>query len=120
MSEERRTTRSLKCILTPEELKTAGSVMAAAVTEKNQAEDDLKSVSSQFKAKIATAEAMISLNASRIQNGYEFRSVDCIIREEGAEIVTIREDTFEVVERRTMTPSERQGKINFDSGEVFP
>ena len=51
--------------------------------------------------------------AKRINNGYEFRQVDCQERwNYGSNIITVfRTDTYETVSRRTMSREEMQRKL---------
>ena len=104
------TNRSLKYVLTGEELKKISEQMANAVLERDEALDGLKSVQAQFKARITGAEAMISLSASKIQTGYEFRNINCEVQRDydTGQIQLIRIDTGEIIETRAMTASERQ------------
>jgi hypothetical protein len=107
---ETTTTRNLKCVLTEEELKKISEQMANAVLERDEALDGLKSVQAQFKARITGAEAQISLCASKIQNGYEYRNVECAIERDYllGEIRYFRKDTGEKADSRSMTADERQ------------
>lgn len=111
-------TRHLKCILTEEELKKAGEEMAKAYTDLESEQDGLKAAQAQFKARIAALEAQIGLSANKIQNGYEFRQVECENREFGLSIETYRIDTGEVIEIRPMTKDEKQRKFNFEQEQA--
>lgn len=109
--------RHLKCILTEVELKKAGEDMAQAYLDLSSEQDGLKAAQAQFKAKIAGFEAAIGLYANKIQNGYEFRQVECESREADFTIETYRTDTGEVIEIRPMTKDEQQRKFDFEENE---
>lgn len=109
-----KTIRNLKCILSEIELKQAGEQMAQAYLDLEAEQDALKSSQAQFKARIAGHEAMIGLCANKIQSGCEYRNVDCHEEEDGFSILTIRDDTGEAVDARTMTREEQQRKIPFE------
>lgn len=106
---------TLKCLLTEEEIKAAGDLMARADGERVDAEATLKSVSAQYKAKIASAEAMVGAEASKIRSGYEFRPVEVRVEfdHERGTVERFRTDTFEMIEGRRMTTFEAQRKIRF-------
>jgi hypothetical protein len=109
----RNTTESLKCILTDDEIRRYGIAQARANAEIATAEEELQSVKSQYKSRIDGATATRNDMAKRINNGYEFRPVECQERwDYGANIITVmRTDTFETVSRRTMTRDEMQRKL---------
>jgi hypothetical protein len=108
-------TQSLKCILTPDEIKKAGDLMARAEGERTDAESTLKSVQAQYKAKIASAEAAMGAEASKIRSGYEFRTVEVLVEFDHSRgtVEKVRTDTFECIESRRMTDYEAQRKIKF-------
>jgi hypothetical protein len=101
----------LKCILTELELKQTGENMAQAHLDLVSEEDGLKSVQAQFKARIAGHEATIGICANKIQSGCEYRPVDCHEEEGDTEILTVRDDTGEIIKRRPMTKDECQGNL---------
>ena len=109
----RNTTESLKCILTDDEIRRYGIAQARANAEIATAEEELQSVKSQYKSRVDAATANRNDMAKRINNGYEFRQVDCIERwDYGSNDITVRRiDTWEVVSRRTMSREEMQRKL---------
>jgi hypothetical protein len=109
----RNTMESLKCILTDDEIRRYGIAQARANAEIARAEEELQSVKSQYKSRIDAAAATRNDMAHRINNGYEFRQVECSERwDYGANVITVfRTDTWEVVSRRTMTRDETQRKL---------
>lgn len=109
----RNTTESLKCILTDDEIRRYGIAQARANAEIARAEEELQSVKSQYKSRIDAAAATRNDMAQRINNGYEFRQVECTERwDYGSNITTVmRTDTYETVSRRTMSRDEMQRKL---------
>jgi hypothetical protein len=91
-------TFSLKCMLTEEEKLKYGVEMSEAVSEKSRKEDDLKSVSTQFKAEIAGLNAKVGAIAEKIRSGSEYRNVECtIVYDWDRKVRTwIRKDTGEI------------------------
>jgi len=96
--------------LTDADYKNLAIKMGQAGTEIAQAEDHLAAVKSQFKAKIDTAKAKSNEYASIANAGVEYRQVDChLIKDYQHSFVrTVRLDTGEIVNERTMTTAERQ------------
>ena len=67
----------VKHVFTKEEKARIASDMAQKVSHVQQLEDDLKSVKSDFKAQIDSAQATVSSAAKKLTTGYEMRSMDC-------------------------------------------
>jgi len=113
MENENKTTEYLKCVLTEEEIKEVGGNLARKYSQIQDLEAQKKSVVSDFKARIDGLTAEASRCANIIQNGYEFRTIDCEIVKDFAEgkIRTVRTDTGEVIKERDMTSKERQEKM---------
>ena len=109
----RNTMESLKCILTDDEIRRYGIAQARANAEIARAEEELQSVKSQYKFRIDAAAATRNDMAQRINNGYEFRQVECTERwDYGSNVITVfRTDTWETVSRRTITRDEMQRKL---------
>ena len=109
----RNTTESLKCILTDDEIRRYGIAQARANAEIATAEEELQSVKSQYKSRIDGATATRTAMAKRINNGYEFRPVECVERwDYDSNVITVlRTDTYETVSRRTMSREEMQRKL---------
>ena len=109
----RNTTESLKCILTDDEKLRYGIAGARATAEITTIEDELQAVKSQYKSRVDAATATRNDMAKRINNGYEFRQVECEERwDYGSNIIiVIRTDTYETVSRRTMSREEMQRKL---------
>ena len=109
----RNTMESLKCVLTDDEIRRYGIAQARANAEIARAEEELQSVKSQYKSRIDAAAATRNDMAQRINNGYEFRQVECQEHwDYGSNVITVfRTDTWETVSRRTMTRDEMQRKL---------
>ena len=107
--------QTLKCYLTPVEIRDTGERMARAVGEMNETAATLKSVSTELKARIASTEGTISECATKIRSGYEFRPVEVSVYFDYATgtVRKVRNDTFEEIEERPMTAHERQRSIKF-------
>jgi len=100
----------LKCVLTETEIKTAGAQLARSYSEITDLEDQKKSVVSDFKAKIDGATAQASILARKIQNGYEFRDIDCeeVWNWDEKLVYLVRLDSGEEIRSRVMTSGELQ------------
>lgn len=100
----------LRYTFTKEETEEISKQMAIALLSKSEAEDRLKSVSTQIKSTITEAEAKARACAEKVRSGYEYRDIECIrIYDYDANTVRfIKEETGEVLEQRSMSPSERQ------------
>ena len=100
----------LKCVLTETEIKTAGAQLARSYSEITDLEDQKKSSASDFKARIDSASAQASIVARKIQNGYEFRDIDCeeVWNWDEKTVDVVRLDNGETVRSRTMTVGELQ------------
>ena len=111
--EAEKTKEYLKCELTEEEIKELGAGLARKYSEITDLEDQKKALASDFKSQIDSATALASTMARKIQNGYEFRNVDCEIRKDYIDTTVrlIRLDTGEIVKERPMEPNELQGKL---------
>ena len=110
MKDTEKTHEHLKCILTEEEIKEAGASLADRYSEITDLEEAKKSVTSDFKAKIDSATADASVLARKIQNGYEFRNVECELQfcTDDKIVQSVRLDTFEIFKSRPMTSDELQ------------
>lgn len=79
-----------------------------------ETEDQKKSVVSDFTNTITGVKAKISGLANKVNNGYEFRNIDCEIsfnNPEAGQKTIIRIDTGEIVKIEDMTQSERQENL---------
>lgn len=110
MNEEVLIKEYLKCQLTEKEKTELSAQIAKAISDRASAEAKLKEVSTAIKAQIAQFDAEISEKALQINNGYEYRNVECRMDKDyrlGTVTIT-RLDTGEVIRERPMTGEERQ------------
>jgi hypothetical protein len=104
---------SLKHKITDKEMAGLAREQSEALQNKSVAESDLKSITTAYKAKIEEAQAKVNGLSARIQSGYEFKNVRCIIANERPEgyRLTIRLDTGHIATRRKLDQAERQIKL---------
>lgn len=106
--------RWLRCNLTNEEKLTAGKLQADKAIEIGQVEDDAKRISAEFKAKLATIQAELSVLANKISSGYEHRNVECTVHfatPKPNKKRIVRNDTQEEVCIEDMTQDEMQREL---------
>lgn len=86
---------------------------ARALSEKDQAESEYKSVKKMFDARIAAADSQAKLCSEHYRNGYEYRYVECEkVTDYGMnELSVVRLDTGEVVFSRSLTEDEKQMRL---------
>lgn len=109
--------RLVKCILTKAELEEKARQLAHECQRRGDTEDQKKQVVSEFKAKLDAITATINQLSGHINNGFEYRDVDCEVRMHTPQVNTktiVRMDTGECVEAQDMTPEEMQEKIDFE------
>jgi len=119
MSEEVLIKEYLKCHLTEKEKTELSAKIAKAISDRSSAEAKLKEVNASIKAQIAQLDAEISEKALQINNGYEYRNVECQMDKDyrlGTVTIT-RLDTDEVIRERPMTAEERQMELPGDKKE---
>jgi roadblock/LC7 domain-containing protein len=112
--ETKKVKRLLRCILTKDELLACGKTQADKFSELVALEGDLKRVTADFKAKIASCEAEMQSMSSKISTGYEFRQVVCtaiMSDPEPTKKLIIRDDTTEHVGVEDMTQEELQREL---------
>ena len=111
--EPRKTTdrRTLKYEFSPDELRDMARDLARSIQEFATHEDALQSVKADFKAKMDSLTATINRISMHINNGYEFRLIECLteyhVPRDGMKRVT-RQDTGLVVDEVKMAPQEMQ------------
>ena len=113
MNGHKELTRNLKWTLTQDEVRTYGVELARANASKDEAEERKKEVDAQLKAEIESHSTR-SLNLARkINNGYEYRDVKCLVEYDYDKnmVQIVRTDTQEIVETRAMTEDERQTSL---------
>ena len=109
----RKTKRILKVILTEAEERQFGKDIARARQELAATNDQLDEVKAQFKARLEGHEKDMNRLALLLNNGYEYRDVECevISNYKDGQITVVRTDTGEPVEERAMTDNERQREL---------
>lgn len=116
----KKSTRYLKYQFTETELRDKATQLARECRQNEEMEDEKKSVVSDFKAKIDGLQAKISLLSGHINNGYEYRNIECEVSLNtpvtGKKTIT-RTDTGERVGIEDMDHDELQEVMDF-SGEV--
>ena len=87
--------------------------IARAVSDIAQAGVAEKTFKTQIKSRKQQAEAIISDCASKLNEGYEMKNIDCrIVKDYEAGLISYESvETGEVVEEREMTPQERQMEL---------
>jgi len=113
--------RYLKYAYTDSEKKEMAGRLSRATIEAREAGDELKAVQAQFKSRIESAKNQANDLAQKIEQGYEFRNIDCRIKRDYAhgKICIYRLDTDEMIESRDMTVKERQIPIGEDCTMEF-
>ena len=110
----------LRVDFTREELEGFGKDMARSAAARDEAVEGKKAAAAQFSEKIARAEMELASLARKINNGYEFKNVECKIRLDYPSIgfaSVVRQDTYETVETRLMTPEEKQRELPLEETE---
>lgn len=108
----------LRCEFTTEEINEKAKQLANENRNYTEIENDKKSVTADFGARLAESKAKIDRLANHINSGYELRRVNVEVRmhdpEEGKKTV-VRLDTNETVEILNMTEDELQEELDFEN-----
>lgn len=106
----------LKCILTQDERNTLGDDLAQQYIDIQQLEEQKKSATSNFKAKIDAATADASQKARVLKDGYEMRDVEVETRYDASIglAIIVRKDTGEIIKQRPLTQEERQQELELE------
>jgi hypothetical protein len=114
--------RSLRCDLTNVERLEKGRALAEADAECARIEEEKGRVAAQYAAQIKTATSRRHELAGAIRQGYEFRDVTCSVQHvySDREVLVVRLDTGEVIERRGMNPTELRQAERRAQGSLFP
>lgn len=110
----------LKYQFTEQELKDISKKLAYENKNFDELEDAKKSVVSDFSSKLNSARATISKLSSNINNGYEYRDIECEIRlnePESGQKTIVRRDTGEIVRIEEMTDREMQEELKLEDKE---
>jgi hypothetical protein len=113
LKEKEITKELVKYIFSEDELKEISQEMARKINEQTHLEDELKAVKSGYKSQIDATAAAINSAATKTNNGYEMRNVECELERDFKlkRIIIRRTDTHEVVKERDMRPDELQMSI---------
>lgn len=110
----------LRCEFTSEEINEKAKQLANENRNFIEIENDKKSVTADFGARLAESKAKIDRLANNINSGYELRRVNVEIRmhdpAEGKKTV-VRTDTNTVVEVLNMSEEELQEEMEFNEAE---
>jgi len=111
---KRNTTKFLKYVFTEEEKRELAENMARKVTEADELEGQKKTVTSEYAAKINSANTEAQSTAKKLTSGFEMRQIDCEeqLDYDQKEVTTIRLDDGEIVETRTMSNLELQQSLD--------
>jgi hypothetical protein len=102
-----------KYVFDEDEKREFATDMARKVAELNKAENDLKAVKSDYKSQIDGLTASVQNAATKLNNGYEMRNMDCEKQPcwESHEWQMVRVDTGEIVKTRKMSSEDLQMKV---------
>jgi hypothetical protein len=114
--------RSLRCDLTNLERLEKGRALAEADADCARIEEEKGRVASQYAAQLKTATSRRHELSAVIRQGYEFRDVNCRVQfvYPDREVLVVRTDTGEVIERRGMNPEELRKAERRAQGNLFP
>jgi hypothetical protein len=113
-------TEWLKYNFTEKELREFAKELARETALLAEAEEQKKAIVASFSEKVATAKTKLSILSRYINNGYDYRNVDCSVLmdspKDGMKTV-YRDDTGEEVKIAPMTPEEKQYVLTLASDE---
>lgn len=100
---------TLKCALTPSEVKERASRLAIIQREIEEEEDEKKATASNFANELKRLGLIRQSLARQVRDEATFRQVECIERiNEQSEVERVRTDTGEIIKTRPATNDERQ------------
>lgn len=113
MPEKNFSNEFIKYLFSEEEKQSIAINMAQKVAELQQAEDNKKAIMSDYKSQIDGIQANVNLAATKLNNGYEMRTIKCEIVPNWDDKVWehIRVDTGELAKTKKMTPDDLQMQI---------
>ena len=122
--EEKMITRILRVGFDGKETVQLAEQMANAYRNLNRTQDELASVTAQYKSKIKQIEAGIATVAEKLNTKWEMRSIECVERWDyiTGNIEIFRNDTGEKIDERAMTGEERQQNLfeGKEAAQGFP
>ena len=104
----------LRVILTEKEMLAAAKESSMALLKINRLESDLKSINKKFKADIEVGKLTMQNNAKLVEDGYEYRTVECRWAMNWGKGVKsmMRMDTMKIIKKDVkIEDSERQEEI---------
>lgn len=109
-------TESLKCILTEKEKVDHAASLSDLISKEIELEGRKKSIAKTIGAEIDALKLNYREISTAIQQGYEFRDVECYMEHDYGKGVKhkVRSDTGEVVLTQDLTDFDRQMKIKMD------
>jgi len=114
------TNEYLKYQFTEQELKEISKKLAYENKNFDELEDAKKSVVSEFSSKLNSSRAAITKLSNNINNGYEYRDIECHILLNNpidGQKTIVRTDSGEIVRIEEMSPAEMQEELEFKGDE---
>ena len=87
--------------------------MKATCSDLNQAEDEKKAINSDLKSRIDGLQATVNGSATKLNNGYEMRTIKCeVVPDYESKVFRyIRTDTHEIAKERRMSSDDLQMEL---------
>jgi hypothetical protein len=116
--QETKTVKILKVMFSEKEKVDMAGQIANSIRNLNRVEDELASISAEYRSEIKKYQIEIKTTAQKLNTGWEMRSIPCIEKKDydNGSIQIFRNDTQEMIEERAMTAEERQMTF-FDENE---
>lgn len=115
-----KTKEYLECKFTEDEMRTIAKQLAHENRNLEEIEAKKKTVNTDFANQIQFSKTSISSLSNKINNGYEFRDVECVTKfncpNSGKKTIT-RMDTGENIDIQDMTAAEMQEPLFAEEGE---
>jgi hypothetical protein len=104
---------------TDEEKYQISKKMARTITEKQELEEEKKSVMKDYTSKLAAKSVEISADSRRVYDGFELRQMPCwVIKDfEKDKLIFVRKDNNEIIDIVQMTDFDRQGNLDLKEQE---
>lgn len=112
---------SLKHVLTDNEMAGLARQQAQSYDKLKVLENDLAAIKKDYGGRIVLANAEVGSITSRVNSGFEFRNIPCILldeRPEGYRLV-VRTDNGHIARRRKLQPEERQIKLSSEEPREY-
>jgi len=103
----------VKYVFSEDEKKEIATELAQKVSDLNQAEDEKKAINSDLKSRIDGLQATVNGSATKLNNGYEMRSIKCeVVPDYELKVFRyIRTDTNEIAKERRMSSDDLQMEL---------